>query len=108
VSVITLRLDVGMHKVSGDSEDLDQARKTISALEQQVIEKTGIARRAELDRDSMGAGATSLREQVQSLESAIIAEKLAIVGLKDHLQTTSEKRCVRGSRECEGSRDTAT
>jgi len=38
----------------------------------------------------MGVGVTSLREQVQSLETAIIAEKLAVVGFKDHLQTISE------------------
>ena len=92
LSLITLRLDIGSHKISGDPGDLDQACKTISALEQQVIEKAEIARRAEIDRDSVGADVVSLRERVQSLETAIIAEKLATAGLKDDLQTTSERR----------------
>ena len=40
----------------------------------------------------MGADVVSLREQVRSLETAIITEKLVTFGLKDDLQTTSERR----------------
>lgn len=42
----------------------------------------------------MGADVVSLRERVQSLETAIIVEKLVTVGLKDELQTASERRDV--------------
>jgi len=40
----------------------------------------------------VGADVVSLRERVRSLETAIITEKLVTVGLKDDLQTTSERR----------------
>lgn len=76
VCVITRRLDVSMHKVSGDPKDPDQARATISALERQVIEKAEIAGHMELDREPVGAGVASLREPVQILKTTIIAEKL--------------------------------
>ena len=81
-----------MRKASGDPEVLNQARKTISALKERVAEETEIARRAVLDHDSLGAVAASLREQVQSLETAITSEKLAATDLKDDLQITSERR----------------
>jgi len=40
----------------------------------------------------VGADIVSLRELVQSLETAIISEKLVTADLKDDLQTTSERR----------------
>lgn len=73
-------------------QDLDQVRRTISTLEQQATEKAEIAGRAALDRDL--ADAASLREQVRSLETAIIAERSAAVGLKDDLWKASERRDV--------------
>jgi chromosome segregation ATPase len=73
-------------------QDLDQARETISVLEQQAVEKAAAASRAELDRDSAEADVTSLREQVQSLETAIVSEKSVATDLKDDLQKTSERK----------------
>ena len=57
-------------RLSTSLQDLDRAREIISTLERRVVEEAEIAKRTELDRDSTGAGITSLRGQVQSQESA--------------------------------------
>ncbi|KAF9652472.1 hypothetical protein BDM02DRAFT_2755432 [Thelephora ganbajun] len=51
-----------------------------------------LAERAELDRDSFGVHVTSLREQVQSLETAIVAERSTVADPKDDLRIASERR----------------
>jgi len=38
------------------------------------------------------ADVISLREQVQPLKTAVFSERLAVVDLKEDLQTTSERR----------------
>ena len=61
-------------------------------MEQRAAEAAEITSRAVLDRDSLEADVTSLREQIQSLETAMIAEKSTTTGLEVDLRTTSERR----------------